>query len=545
MSYVEGHSTVRPPLFNGDDFVYWRSRMEYYLKTQVQTWIIIKTGFTLPTDDKGIPVSIDKWTPEIMRAIEADAKATQILQCGLSKEELNRVGPFISAKDLWDKLIELHEGTTDTKVTKRDLLINKLFNIKMQEGETVNQLQSRVKDILNGLHAIGQKIENRDIIRYVLNSFPRTTSWMSLVDAYRISKDLSTVKLDDLFSEFELYEQINSGQTEKGIALIAGKTKNKERKAKVQPEPESDDDSSDDDEDLTEIVNLVRRMVKKKRFNKKELKSIIQGKGQRSSRPISEVTCYGCQQKGHYRHKCPNLKESKKPKKKKALKATWDESSSESDGEDTQQTSYLALMANHHESESEAESESSHGSASESDDETEVSPALVNRLYDIITVLSKKLDKSKDKVKSLRKEVEDLKKVTEPSSPADQVQVRTSTQVEKLEEENSNLKHQVEELTGSLEQFTTSSKYLKMMLGNQRAVHNGAGLGFKTKKRFTSFISLTNRSSIRQAWVPKQCLHVKNNSNFYWVPKGKVHYLDRPYQGNDPGGSNRKTIHVT
>ncbi|XP_074583516.1 uncharacterized protein LOC141839623 [Curcuma longa] len=453
MSYVEGHSTVRPPLFNGDDFVYWRSRMEYYLKTQVQTWIIIKTGFTLPTDDKGIPVSIDKWTPEIMRAIEADAKATQILQCGLSKEELNRVGPFISAKDLWDKLIELHEGTTDTK--------------------------------------------------------------------------------------------INSGQTEKGIALIAGKTKNKERKAKVQPEPESDDDSSDDDEDLTEIVNLVRRMVKKKRFNKKELKSIIQGKGQRSSRPISEVTCYGCQQKGHYRHKCPNLKESKKPKKKKALKATWDESSSESDGEDTQQTSYLALMANHHESESEAESESSHGSASESDDETEVSPALVNRLYDIITVLSKKLDKSKDKVKSLRKEVEDLKKVTEPSSPADQVQVRTSTQVEKLEEENSNLKHQVEELTGSLEQFTTSSKYLKMMLGNQRAVHNGAGLGFKTKKKFTSFISLTNRSSIRQAWVPKQCLHVKNNSNFYWVPKGKVHYLDRPYQGNDPGGSNRKTIHVT
>ena len=80
-------------------------------------------------------------------------------------------GPHQNAKELWDKLIKLHEGTSDAKVTKRDLLLNKIFNIKMQEGETASQLHARIKDVLNGLHAIGHQMENRDLIKYALMPF--------------------------------------------------------------------------------------------------------------------------------------------------------------------------------------------------------------------------------------------------------------------------------------------------------------------------------------------------------------------------------------
>ncbi|XP_074559814.1 uncharacterized protein LOC141815843, partial [Curcuma longa] len=93
--------------------------------------------------------SCEFWDAATIKKIEVDVKATQTLQCGLTKEELNRVGPFSSAKDLWTKLIELHEGTSDTK---------------MLEGETISGLHSRIQDILNGLHAIGQSIDNRDVI---------------------------------------------------------------------------------------------------------------------------------------------------------------------------------------------------------------------------------------------------------------------------------------------------------------------------------------------------------------------------------------------
>ncbi|XP_074559937.1 uncharacterized protein LOC141815988 [Curcuma longa] len=78
-------------------------------------WIIIQTGFSIPSGSDGLPQSCELWDAATRKKIEADAKATQTLQCGLTKEELNRVGPFSSAKDLWTKLIELHEGTSDTK----------------------------------------------------------------------------------------------------------------------------------------------------------------------------------------------------------------------------------------------------------------------------------------------------------------------------------------------------------------------------------------------------------------------------------------------
>ncbi|XP_042380452.1 uncharacterized protein LOC121972901 [Zingiber officinale] len=101
-------------------------------------WIIIQTSFSLPLDDTGKPISCENWDQSVMKKIKVDAKATKTLQCGLTKEELNQVDPFNIAKELWEKLIELDEGTFDTK-----------------DGESVSQLYARIQDLLNGLHTIG------------------------------------------------------------------------------------------------------------------------------------------------------------------------------------------------------------------------------------------------------------------------------------------------------------------------------------------------------------------------------------------------------
>ncbi|MCQ7222065.1 hypothetical protein NP006_23470, partial [Salmonella enterica] len=287
--------------------------MEYHLKTQVESWIVIQTGFTIPEED-GIPLPCEKWDAQMKRKIEADARATQALQCGLTKEELSRVGPCISAKELWNKLIELHEGTSDTKVSKHDLIFNKLFNMKMQEGETASQLHARIQDLLNGLHAIGQQVENRDIIRYTLNAFPRNSLWASMVDAYKVSKDLSTLRLDALFFEFELHEQTNLPKTEKGIALVAGTSKEPKSRQRSKPEPEPESESESDEEE--HLVNMVRKM-----FTRRKNKPWNTNK--------NGVTCYNCNKKGHFKSECPELTndKSKNTKRKKALQATWDEAS--------------------------------------------------------------------------------------------------------------------------------------------------------------------------------------------------------------------------
>lgn len=68
---------------------------------------------------------------------------------------------------------------------------------------------------------------------------PRNTLWAPMIDAYKISRDLS--KLDELFSEFELHEQTNINQAEKDIILVAGQIKSRESKSKSQPKSKSED----------------------------------------------------------------------------------------------------------------------------------------------------------------------------------------------------------------------------------------------------------------------------------------------------------------
>ena len=62
MSHLEGYSTMRPPLFSGEDFHYWKWRMECFLKTDLDMWLTIRKGYVAPTDDSGELLEPEKWT---------------------------------------------------------------------------------------------------------------------------------------------------------------------------------------------------------------------------------------------------------------------------------------------------------------------------------------------------------------------------------------------------------------------------------------------------------------------------------------------------
>lgn len=79
MVHQESYSIIRTPFFFGDDFRHWKVRMECFLNTQVEMWIIIQTGFTLPTDNLKESLECNKWTTSTKRQIEVDVKTTQIL----------------------------------------------------------------------------------------------------------------------------------------------------------------------------------------------------------------------------------------------------------------------------------------------------------------------------------------------------------------------------------------------------------------------------------------------------------------------------------
>ena len=538
----EGFSTNRPPYFEGADFQYWKGRMEYYLKTDIAMWFSVKEGYTPPRDEEGKELESSRWSTEQLRKAQADAKAMVTLQCGIAKDQLVKVGPFTSARDLWNKLIELQEGTRDSRIAKRDLFLNQLQNLTMKENENVSELHGRFKEIINGLHSIDEHVENRDLVRYVLKAFPRNALWSSMVDAYKVSKDLSIVKLDEFFCEMELHELANKGQKEKGIALVAGeRSKDGRRKKEKKKEKEissSTSSSESDDEgessSSSEMANFVRRIMRRSRRYK--------GKPNDPNIDKSNVTCYECSKKGHYRSECPKLKKEERAKKKeerakkkeerskkkKALKATWDESSSSSSEEEEKKeksTRHLALMARE-DSGSDGNSSDASNAASSSSDDEEVTSSHVEKCYKTITHLSTLLKKSKTENKLLKEEVEMLKALRE-----DEVD---DLHLELLEDENKALKSEVEKLKKMLEKFSTSSKTLDMILNAQRAVYNKAGIGYQPKE--SSFISLVSRTQyhrsndsrvhgtrkgMTKAWVPRSLL-VDALGPKIWVPKTSI-----------------------
>lgn len=75
-------------------------------------------------------------------------------------------------------------------------------------------------------------MKNQDLIRYALKAFPRSTLWSSMVDVYKTSRDLSSNKLDELFYEFELYEQSHNSFKKNGIALLVDSKAKMDKRAK-------------------------------------------------------------------------------------------------------------------------------------------------------------------------------------------------------------------------------------------------------------------------------------------------------------------------
>ncbi|MQL71509.1 hypothetical protein Taro_003823 [Colocasia esculenta] len=193
--HSEGQSVNRPPLFDGEDFTYWKTRMEYFLHGfDFQIWSIVEEGDLIVTNEK------DKWTEDDRKKISLNYKAKSILCCALRKKEFNRVSACKSAMEMWEKLRITYEGTDKVKETRIDILATQYERFQMQSGESITQMFSRFTNITNGLAGLGKSYEMGDMVRKILRSLP--SSWTPKVTAIEEANDLKRMSLEKLIGSF-------------------------------------------------------------------------------------------------------------------------------------------------------------------------------------------------------------------------------------------------------------------------------------------------------------------------------------------------------
>jgi len=204
----EGNSSNRPPLFNGDNYAYWKVRMTSFIQaTEPECWLRILKGPVFPTttvDGQVILKDEDDYTEGEWKANRFNAKALSLMQCALSANEFNRVGSCANAKEMWDKLKTTYEGTSLVKESKIGVLIREYELFQMKEGEDIKSFNARLSSIVNPLKNLGKSFSDEKLVKKVLRSLSRR--WEQKITSLSDCKDLSNFKFDDLIGNLLTHE---------------------------------------------------------------------------------------------------------------------------------------------------------------------------------------------------------------------------------------------------------------------------------------------------------------------------------------------------
>ncbi|CAM8932142.1 unnamed protein product [Rhodiola kirilowii] len=115
MSLKEGKSTNRPPLLEGPNYAYWKSKMKAFLKSlDERAWRAVMIGWTVPmmANPEGIvmPKPEALWSEADDVAAVGNSKALNAIFYGVDENVFKLIAECEVAKEAWDILRIAYEG---------------------------------------------------------------------------------------------------------------------------------------------------------------------------------------------------------------------------------------------------------------------------------------------------------------------------------------------------------------------------------------------------------------------------------------------------
>eukprot|EP00253_Pinus_taeda_P016634 PITA_16634 len=140
MSNSKREASIRPPIFDGTNFVYWKVRVTAYLQSLgTEVWDIIDTWYTFPS---ATPTDLAK-----KKQFETNAKAVNTLLGFLLQSEFFKV-----------------------KRAKLKTLRIQYENLRMYNDESVANYFLRIDEIVNCMKNLGEEIKEAVVVEKVLRS---------------------------------------------------------------------------------------------------------------------------------------------------------------------------------------------------------------------------------------------------------------------------------------------------------------------------------------------------------------------------------------
>ncbi|XP_066162125.1 uncharacterized protein [Oryza sativa Japonica Group] len=234
------------------------------------------------------------------RNLQLNAQAMNALFNSLSQEEFDRMSNLETAYEIWNKLVEIHEGTSEYKDAKLHFLKIQYETFSMLPHESVNDMYGRLNIIINDLKGLGATYTDLEVAQKILRALPDKHETLVTIlinsDMSRMTPTslLGKINTNDMY-KLKKKEMEEASPSKKCVAL----------QAEVEDKSKSKVNEANDN--LEEEIALLDR-----RFNDLLGRRKERGKGSNSStrrnrRPnktLSNLRCFECGEKGHFVSKC-------------------------------------------------------------------------------------------------------------------------------------------------------------------------------------------------------------------------------------------------
>ncbi|GKB56474.1 hypothetical protein Tco_0912660, partial [Tanacetum coccineum] len=202
----------KPPMLEKHLYDSWKSRMELYMMNRPHGRMILasveKGPLVWPSITEDGVTRLKEYvelTPAEAIQADCDIKAINIILQGLPTEIYALVSQHRVAKDLWEKIKLLMQGTSLTKQERECKLYDEFDKFTYKKGESLHEYYLRFTLLLNDMNIYKMPLEQFQVNTKFLNTLP--DEWSKFVTDVKLVKDLHTTNVDQLHAYLQQHER--------------------------------------------------------------------------------------------------------------------------------------------------------------------------------------------------------------------------------------------------------------------------------------------------------------------------------------------------
>nr|GEV98464.1 UBN2 domain-containing protein [Tanacetum cinerariifolium] len=129
-----------------------------------------------------------------------------VIYNALPRKEYEIIFMCNTAKEIWKTLLITHQGNSQIKDNKIDLLVQQYEKFVISKDESIDSSFAIFNTIITSLKALDEGYSSKNYVRKFLRALH--PKWSAKVMVIEESKDLTSLSLDELIGNLKVHEMI-------------------------------------------------------------------------------------------------------------------------------------------------------------------------------------------------------------------------------------------------------------------------------------------------------------------------------------------------